>query len=478
MKIETWLHEEYQNLTVYQMLEKMTGKFCDRQLFSYWRDGQERKVSYNVFWKDVRRLAGYFDGMELCGRRIVIDGRNTYEQIVSLFAAMAMGAVAVPLCFDLPLEDLQQLHRRISPAMVIYDNEDEDILPELGLNAPIFPCMGKNSVQNILNSEGSLYKENGLIMPETPAMIQATSGSSSQAKLVVLPHRAMLHGKHEFQRSIFMLPMYHVALIPLIAHMAEGVQICLSSFRQVFFDIQWFRPHDIITVPSFVALILKRNQSGQLDLSSFNSICSCGAPQEISCYKYFNKQGVFFCSLYGATETSGAIVYSTPEHCRAGSVGKVGPWNEIQFSADGEILVRGCNIMLGYLDDPKATSEVLIDGWYHTGDIGYLDEDGFLFITGRIKNIIVLSNGENVSPEAVETKLSACKDIKEVIVLGNDDRLSAHLWCGEGGDMDTEARVRDFIAQYNKEVPSYQAIRSIVFRETPFPKTSTGKIKR
>ena len=120
----------------------------------------------------------------------------------------------------------------------------------------------------------------------------------------------------------------------------------------------------------------------------------------------------------------------------------------------------------------------MADGWYHTGDIGYIDEDGFLFITGRIKNVIVLSNGENVSPEAIEKKLSVCADIKEMIVLGENDRLAAHFWCGEDGGMDAEMRVRAFIAQYNKEVPPYQAIRNLVFRDEPFPKTVTGKIKR
>ena len=120
----------------------------------------------------------------------------------------------------------------------------------------------------------------------------------------------------------------------------------------------------------------------------------------------------FSVRLYGATETSGAVVYSVPGQCRAGSVGKVGPWNEVRLSDKGEILVRGNNLMLGYLDDPKATREALADGWYHTGDIGYIDEDGFLFITGRIKNVIVLSNGENVSPEAIEKSCLSVRILK------------------------------------------------------------------
>ena len=479
MSSKAWLHEEYHGMTVYQMLNKMTEKFQHSPLFSYWQDGKAHEICYVSFFEDVRRLAGWFDAMGLHGKKIVIDGRNTYEQIAALFAAMAMGAVAAPLCFDLQLEDLRQLICRLSPALVIYDDEDEEIIPELRLRASVLPCMGENSVRTILDGGGLLYEDNGMTVPEMPALIQATSGSSSLAKLVVLPHRAVLpHGRQEFQRSLFVFPMYHVALASLINDMTDGVHICLSSFRQAFWDIQWYHPQDIFAVPGFVALMLKRSRAGQFDLSGFHNIYSGGAPQQSDFFKYLDAHGIFFCSLYGATETSGAVVYSVPGQCRAGSVGKVGPWNEVRLSDKGEILVRGNNLMLGYLDDPKATREALADGWYHTGDIGYIDEDGFLFITGRIKNVIVLSNGENVSPEAIEKKLSVCADIKEMIVLGENDRLAAHFWCGEDGGMDAEMRVRAFIAQYNKEVPPYQAIRNLVFRDEPFPKTVTGKIKR
>ena len=479
MKRTLMLHEEYQDLTVFRMLEKMTGRFQQRQLFSYWCGERSVSVCYADFFRDVRRLAAHFDRLGLRGRRVVIDGRNTYEQLTALFAAMSMGAVAAPLCFDLELKDLRQLICRLEPALVIYDEEDEEIVPDIRLDAPAMACLGEKGVRGILDGDGPLYQDDGRTEPEQSALIQATSGSSSQPKLVVLPHRAVMpHGEQPSRRSIFVLPMYHAALSTLIVDMTNGVPSCLSSFRRAVSDIQWYRPEAVFGVPSFIALMLKREGMGTLDMGCFRAVTSGGAPQDPGTDAHLNARRIFSCSIYGTTETNGAITYSMPEHYRAGSVGEVGPWNEVRISSVGEVLVRGRNVMLGYLDDPEATGEALADGWYHTGDIGHVDEDGFLFITGRIKNIIVLSNGENISPEAVESKLSACEEVKEAVVLAENDQISAHIWCGDGRDQDREDRVRAFVARYNKTVPSYQAIRNIVFRGEPFPKTASGKIKR
>ncbi|MCI8511927.1 MAG: acyl--CoA ligase [Lachnospiraceae bacterium] len=479
MKKHLMLHEEYQGLTVFQMLEKMAGKFQERQVLSYWSGGQAISVSYTDFFQDVRRLAAYFDGLGLCGHRVVIDGRNTYEQITALFAAMSMGAAAVPLCFDLPLEDLQQLVRRLNPALIIYDEESRELLPDIRLNARTLACLGASSIRSVLDGNGLLYQDDGRVSLSQPALILATSGSSSQPKLVVHSHQSFQpHGNQPLQSSIFVLPMYHVVVTRLFNDMAGGTPSCLSNFRQALFDIQWYHPQKVFATPNLITLLLKQDRMGALDIGTFRSITNLGAPETSGMTEALNARGIFYCSVYGTTEACGAITYSVPGHYRAGSVGKIGPWNEVRISDQGEILVRGNDIMQGYLDDPETTGEALADGWYHTGDTGYIDEDGFLYIIGRMKNIIILSNGENVSAEAVEKKLIACEEIKEVIVLGENDQISAHIWCGEGRKEEGEDQVRAFITRYNETVPSYQAVRNIVFREKPFPKTTSGKIKR
>ena len=476
-------YEDFWGRTVYGMLERMAERFGDRPLFTWKQGGAVRTVAYGDFFRDVRRLAARFDGLELRGNRVVIDMRNTYEQTAALFAAAAMGAVAAPISFDLPTEDLRDLMDRIGPGALVCDEMDLELLPQLNVpeGCRILPCLeGPDSVAAALE-KGVLYQEAEDISPEDPALLLATSGSTSRSKLVLLSHYGLApHG--EFQRSdrvLHVLPMHHIAsLCTLAAYMAQGSEICLSSLGRGAADLAWFRPRDVFAVPSFVSLLVRQHRMGQADLSCFRSVSSGGAPQNLETVVYLNGLGIFSMSLYGATETAGTVDYSTPEHYRFGSVGLIGPWNQVRISHQGEILVKGKNVLLRYWDDPEATAQALEDGWYHTGDIGYLDEDGFLFVTGRIKNIIILSNGENVSPEAVESKLGRCPAIAEVVVRGEDDRIAAHVWCGEGDSERLREEVREHIARYNRTVPSYQAVRTLVFRDAPFEKTGSGKIRR
>ncbi len=481
------LYEAYWDMTVYEMLEKMEKSFGEKPLF-YFREGAETViVSYSRFFDDCRRLAAYFAEAGLAGRRVVISGRNTYTQIAAFFAVMAMGAVACPLNFDLPDEELAYALQRLEPACVVYDSQDAAVLETVAAGAGMrrICCTGPapaagQTIESLLRTESRRYVFTGRQRPADPAVILMTSGSTSQSKLVVLSHYGVLpHSQVETQKSIFVLPIYHIAgLNILVNDMARGTPVCLSNLRDGTYDIRWYQPKDVFAVPMFVSMLVKQSRSGRMDLSCFQNISSGGAPQDLEATAYLNSLGIFSMSLYGATETAGMVDYSTPAEYKFGSVGKPGPWNEIRVSPTGEVLVRGKNIMLEYLGDPAATAAVLKDGWYHTGDLGRIDEDGFLFITGRIKNIIILPNGENVSPEAVEWRLARCGAIEEAVVCGEDDMIAAHIWCGSSAGEQEEAAVRAFIKQYNQSVPSYYAIRRIHFRTKPFLRTASNKIKR
>lgn len=477
------LYEAYWDMTVYEMLEKMNRRFGEKELFFY-REGKETvEISYARFFSDCQRLAGYLESRGLQGRRVVIDARNTYEQVVSFFAVMSMGAIACPLNFDLPEEEIAFALDRLEPGLLIYDTEDETLMPELAGAREIacICCTGSDeSVRDILRGSGARYAWRGGQTPSDPALILMTSGSTSRSKLVVLPHYAVLpHSEAKTERSIFVLPMYHIAALNiLINDMARGTPVCLSNLRNGMYDIEWFRPKDTFAVPMFVSMLVKQSRMGKMDISCFQNISSGGAPQDLEATEYLNSMGIFSMSLYGATETAGMVDYSTPEEYRFGSVGKPGPWNEIRVEEDGEILVRGKNMMLEYFGDEEATRAALRDGWYHTGDVGHMDGDGFLFITGRIKNIIILPNGENVSPEALEWKLAQCGEVEESVVCAEDGMIAAHIWCGADAGAEQEEAVRRFISRYNRTVPSYLAVRRVHFREQPFARTASNKIKR
>jgi len=188
---------------------------------------------------------------------------------------------------------------------------------------------------------------------------------------------------------------------------------------------------------------------------------------------------------YGMSECSPVISANTPVNYKFGSVGKPLSNVEISFSPEGEILVRGTSVMKQYYRMPEETSETLRDGWLHTGDKGYMDEDGFLFINGRIKNLIILSNGENVSPEEMENKLALCPLIAEIVVIGGKNGLVAVVYPDQdviaAKNLDDDAvrtGIQEYLDEFNRSQPTYRAIVQLILRDKPFERSSTKKIKR
>jgi long-chain acyl-CoA synthetase len=160
------------------------------------------------------------------------------------------------------------------------------------------------------------------------------------------------------------------------------------------------------------------------------------------------------------------------EDCRD-TIGKPCPEVETKI-VDGELWLRSPSVMMGYYKDPETTAQVLQDGWYATGDLCREDADGYLRLVGRKKNIIILSNGENVSPEEIEAQLHSCPDVEEVLVGVEGDLICATVFVGSG----SEEQVRSFVQRYNSQVPYYKQVQKLTFLDSPFEKTQVGKIIR
>lgn len=222
------------------------------------------------------------------------------------------------------------------------------------------------------------------------------------------------------------LPMEHLyaRTCDLYTWIVRGSRLVLAeSPKTVFRDAKLVKPTVINGVPYFFqkAIDLAEREGVSLKALLGGEIkrCYCGgAPLAPSIEQRFFEEGVPLYNGYGLTEASPVVSVNTPDHHKLGTVGKPLPGVEVRIADDGEVLVRGPNVMLGYWDDPEATAEALRDGWLHTGDLGELDDEGFLSITGRKKELLVLSTGKNVAPSRVEALLCASPWIEQACVVG------------------------------------------------------------
>ena len=193
--------------------------------------------------------------------------------------------------------------------------------------------------------------------------------------------------------------------------------------------------------------------------------------------------GIQIVNGYGITECSPVVTCNTVKEFKFGSAGKPIGCNEIKIhdpdeDGVGEIYIKGSNVMMGYYDDPQATAEAFDDGWFKSGDYGYIDDDGFLFFRGRKKNLIVLSNGKNVSPEEIENHLANIEYVKEVVVYEENGFITAEFFLDTVNTPDANERIKGDVNLINKQMPIYKQVAKIKTRDTEFPKTTTLKIKR
>ena len=228
-------------------------------------------------------------------------------------------------------------------------------------------------------------------------------------------------------------------------------------------------------------------------------IISGGAPLDKKVSKWFNDIGIHLIQGYGLTETSPVIAAEDDNFIRYGSVGKIMKNLEVKIQNKdnegiGEILVKGPNVMLGYYNEPELTKEVLTNGWFHTGDLGFIDKDGFLFITGRKKDLIVLKNGKKVFPEELELLINRLDYVEESFVYGlsdkddvNNVKVAVEIVYNEkeikaqhGNITEQEIYniIWDEIKEINKTLPMYKYIKHLNLSKEPLIKTTTNKIKR
>ena len=234
-------------------------------------------------------------------------------------------------------------------------------------------------------------------------------------------------------------------------------------------------------VPVLLQTIHRDVLRGRRDRLGSLKVLTCGAASmDADTMSDLIGAGFFICQMYGLTESVGDGAWNNSQDLAdIHSVGLRDPKREYKLD-NGELCIRGDSVMMGYYKDPEGTAEVLdAEGWLHTGDLARIDERGYIFLTGRKKNVIILGSGENVSPEELEAKLNQCPEVTESLVREENDKIGALVWCGEGGSTkEKQAAVQAYVTELNRTLPLYKRIAAVHLSEGPLPRNAAGKLQR
>lgn len=452
------------------------------------------------------------------GRHISLIGGSSIEWMESYLGIITGNTVAVPLDAGLPEEDLIELIQRSDSEALFLSPKNMALLDGILAQCPKLrkiwllqedesECADEKvaSLKELKAVSKTSDADTGRPNPDDVATIIFTSGTTGKSKGVMLTQDNLASNVEAVDFTtepgsilLSVLPIHHAFCLVMdwLKGFSLGTTICINdSLLHMVKNMGIFKPDVMLMVPMMLETIYKRLASvdpaipkmavaGQVFGGNLKIIFTGGAHLDPYYIDRFAEYGVDVFEGYGMSECSPVISSNTPSVHKAGSIGM--PLSNVEVSFEnGEILVKGSSVMKGYYNMPEETAETLRDGWLHTGDKGYLDEDGFLFINGRVKNLIILSNGENISPEEIENKLALHALVGEVIVTGENNALTARIYpeqevvaAKELDDATVKTALQEVLDQYNKNQPTYRQITGLVVRKNPFIRNSTKKIKR
>lgn len=482
---------------VYDMVTRcMEQEFPDHVAIRYVAEDGKTVVEkkYREYAQDIRRMVAYLKAEvpDIKGQRIVLLSRNCYEFCVASFGIILAGGVLVTLNQKKTWEELEYELGLVEPALILNDGIDYGCRAELeaayGPKLRPMDCYKETAPGELTNCVGH----------DDLMMLMFTSGTTGRSKGVMLSERNMCASLHTYSEVAEnwitnrlpagqKLPLSHMTLLPLF-HMACFV--CVMSYppagwalnlcgdiRDFYRDLGLMHSDVMASAPMLVETIYNDMKRGRVSrLNGLWDLCCSSAALDPKMLLELAQNGFVVNQCYGMTETFGdGILNFTQVEKHMSAVGK--PDDHVQYKLDetGEICIKGDCVMLGYYKDPEATAEVIdADGWFHTGDLARMDEEGFYYITGRKKNLIILASGENVSPEELEKKLALCPAITECIVKEKGQKICAVIYCPE----DKQEEVRAFVIEVNRSLTLYKRISAVEFTVEPLPRNALGKLLR
>lgn len=424
--------------------------------------------TWGEFYRDVCSLIPFY---KACGHKFVgIMTANGYLLLVHSYAAISAGCAAAVVDPVLYTPDVSAMLDNADTQLLLVDEELTDVVEEMQALAPhrqvmLFPAPG-----DVLDEDAS---EEGM-------HICFTSGTSHLSKPVLISQQALIATAASFEHSLngtaaddtyLPLSASHIyAYTASLSLLMRGSKICFGrGIRYTEKDLAYYRPGLVITVPGHMRSILEskaiRNYPKYFAVGG--SLCT----QEN--FERASAAGITVQVVYGATETIGPATISHRDGSNRGMLCIEG--KQMRLTENREILIAG-DLMEGYYRREEATDEVLKDGWYYTGDIGYLDEENRLFIEGRIRDIIVTENGEKINCNEVDEKLQGMPGSLELAVFEVEGRMLAAV-VPENENV-TQAQLEQEIGKYNATQPFSRRVVQVWRREEKLPRTLVGKLKR
>jgi len=509
----------YENTrTVYDLVHNAAAEHGDRVFLQYEENGEVFRVTYKEFARECDSIAAWTrDKRAQVGHKLKVGilGVSSHHYLAVLLGVMSGGDTGIPLDVQLNAEKLADCLNRSDVDVLFYDwdfhpltEEVKDACPNVTEYISLQHGKHVNCSDKILKAYAEQRVESDAKADEC-AMILFTSGTTGRGKGVMLSNGNLMdnnfcttdtnHPENEIYLNV--LPIHHVFCLngDVFTVMRYGGILCLNrDMKKLAEHILLFEPTVIRMVPMMAKTLYNRiailnRQHPEIPIrkikeqvlgTRLHKIISGGGYLAPELAANYQRLGIAIAQGYGMSECSPKI--SSPDWTRPdkiASVGRIVDRCEVRI-VDGEIQVKSPSVMMGYYKEPDKTAEAITpDGWLCTGDIGHVDEEEFLYLTGRKKNLIILSNGENVAPEELENLFEDERLIEDILVYGADDTICAEVYpnfkYAEAANItDIEGTVTQIIKKHNGELPTFKRIMRSSIREVPFAKTSSRKIIR
>ena len=477
--------------TLAEMLEECNKNYANEFAIT----DASGSYTFAQLYDDVAQFRGVLKENNVAvGSTVGIIGANSYALVKAFLAVTTYGCTALVLPMQLDDKTIFGCSMKFNLSALVYHNFFEEKI-----------TFAKNTNKKLVcidwSATSSQKADAEKVYGDTPCAIMFTGGTTGKSKGALLTHRAMMQGTVNgcygyqdvfHQRYMLALPLSHIfglvrnMLTPL--YTGSHVFICKTP-KDLFADIAAFKPTILVLVPALVEMALnlsKKFNRNMLGADMKYIICGAAAvaPYLI---KEYAKLGITVFPGYGLTESANLVSGNPEQQAKPESVGIPYPHQEFKIVND-ELWIKGLNMMQGYVGEEEENKNAYEDGWFKTGDLVRLDEDGFLYITGRCKDIIILDNGENVSPAEVENYFNAITVVQDSQVFEEELENGKHILAVEVVPRMTElaklgvANVNEYVLEQLKEVnaklPSHMKVSKFVVRETDFERTPSMKIVR